>query len=132
LQVAQDKLEQHGQNEELENEIMSHGLSTIWKLGHMEIEKMVRDVCQVILKVPNKKLKKKRAAALKELGELYRREVKLAKKKGLDTNATPFDQIFTKGEDPEKNGDQEKEKGKEKETEPLSKEKAKTPSKQRS
>jgi len=137
LQVAQDKLEQHGQqDEELENEIMSHGLSTIWKLGQMEIEKMVRDVCQTLMKeAPDKKSKKKRASALKELGEVYRREVKLAKKRGLDATS-PFE-FLAKGEEgkeDEKAG-KEHDMDKEKVTttkEKPSKEKAKTPSKQKS
>jgi len=83
FQVAQDRFEQEGQqNEQLANEMMSHGLSSIWMLGKMEIERMVREVCQAILKIPDKRLKKTRAASLKELGEMYRNEVREAKKKG--------------------------------------------------
>jgi len=134
LQVAQEKLEQQGdQDEALTNEIMGHGLSTIWKLGLMEIEKMVRDVCQTILKIHDKKLKKKRASALKEFGELCRREVRLARKRGVDTSA-PFDLKKEMEREMEKETEKEKgtEKEQEKEKEKPSREKAKSPAKQKS
>jgi len=47
---------------------MSHGLSMLWKMGLMEIENTLRDVCKTFLVVPDKELKKKRAEALEALG----------------------------------------------------------------
>jgi len=91
LQVAQDKMEQVGEeNEELAAEVMSQGLSTIWKMGKMEIESMLRDVCSTIFKVQDKNLKKKRATALRDLGDFYREESKKAKKKTRRSNERPW------------------------------------------
>lgn len=79
LQMAQIKLEENGETEEVTQEIMTHGLKTIWKMGKMEIEAQVREVCQRVLE-SDKNKKKKRAAALRMLGELYREESKKASK----------------------------------------------------
>jgi hypothetical protein len=89
LQVAQERLEAGEQTEQLVNDIMSQGLSMIWKVGLLEIEAIVRDVCQSILAVPDRVLKKKRAEALEELGKIYKREIKLARKRGVH-----FDPFF--------------------------------------
>jgi len=89
LQVAQDRMEQVGEDEELAAEVMSQGLSTIWKMGKMEIESMIRDVCSAIFKVQDKNLKKKRATALKDLGEFYRDEAKKAKKRLAEVMSDP-------------------------------------------
>jgi len=84
LQVAHERLEQAGeQNQQLVNDIMSQGLSTIWKLGLLEIENTVREVCQSVLSTPDKNLKKKRAEALEELGKIYKSESRLARKRGV-------------------------------------------------
>jgi len=70
---------------------MSHGLSMLWKMGLMEIENTLRDVCKTFLVVPDKELKKKRAEALEALGLFYKQEVKAAKKKGTaNTGSLPF------------------------------------------
>lgn len=62
--------------------MMGHGLTTIWKMGKFEIEQMVRQVCHEVL-TSDKSKKKKRAEALKELGELYKKTAKKAlKEKG--------------------------------------------------
>jgi len=88
LQVAHERLQQGEQDQQLINDIMSQGLSTIWKIGLLEIENTVREVCQTILAVPDKNLKRKRAEALEELGKIYKREVRLARKRGATVN--PF------------------------------------------
>jgi len=94
LQAAQNKLEQVGEKDEnLSNELMTQGLSMIWKFGLLEIEKTVRDVCEVILKIQDKKLKKQRAAALKDLGEFYKKEIKSARKRGIELTS-PFERAF--------------------------------------
>jgi len=68
---------------------MNHGIGTIWKIGQMEIEQIIRDVCKTILQ--EKDAKKKRAEALEALGEYYKQEVKNAKKKGIGSNnSLPF------------------------------------------
>jgi curved DNA-binding protein CbpA len=85
LQVAHERLEQAGeQNQQLVNDIMSQGLSTIWKIGLLEIENTVREVCQGTLNVQDKLQKKKRAEALEELGKLYKSECRLARKRGVN------------------------------------------------
>jgi len=89
LQVAHERFEQAGaQDEQLVNDIMSQGLSTIWKIGLLEIESTVREVSQSVLSIPDKVLRRKRAEALEELGKIYKRESKLARKRGI--NITPF------------------------------------------
>jgi len=88
LQVAQERLEAGEQTEQLVNDIMSQGLSMIWKVGLLEIESIVRDICQTVLNIPDKVLKKKRAEALEELGKVYKREIRLARKRGV--NFDPF------------------------------------------
>jgi len=89
LQVAHEKFEQAGaQDEQLVNDIMSQGLSTIWKIGLLEIESTVREVSQSVLSIPDKNLRKKRAEALEDLGKIYKRESRAARKRGV--NITPF------------------------------------------
>lgn len=91
LQVAHEKLEQGGeQDEQLVNDIMSQGLSTIWKIGLLEIESTVREVCQVVLSVNDKVAKRKIGEALEALGKLYKTESKLARKRAGNTNGVPF------------------------------------------
>jgi curved DNA-binding protein CbpA len=92
LTAAHSRFEQASeQNEELVKEVMSHGLSMLWKMGLMEIENTLRDVCKTFLVVPDKELKKKRAEALEALGLFYKQEVKAAKKKGTaNTGSLPF------------------------------------------
>jgi len=98
LTAAQNRFEREGeQNEELVKEVMSHGLTTIWKMGLMEIESTLRDVCKIVLVIQDKNLKKKRAEALEALGEYYKQEVRTAKKKGTANNSIPF---FNFGENP--------------------------------
>jgi curved DNA-binding protein CbpA len=90
--AAHSRFEQAGdQNEEVFKEMMNHGLSMLWKLGLLEIENTVREVCKLFLVVPDKELKKKRAEALEALGLFYKQEVKAAKKKGTaNTGSLPF------------------------------------------
>eukprot|EP01126_Amoeba_proteus_P002776 TRINITY_DN10895_c0_g1_i18.p1 TRINITY_DN10895_c0_g1~~TRINITY_DN10895_c0_g1_i18.p1 ORF type:complete len:733 (-),score=248.59 TRINITY_DN10895_c0_g1_i18:1602-3626(-) len=81
LQQAQRELEKRGEtlDDRTASEVMNHGLDTMWKLGKMEIEKTCRTVCQAVL-AKDKKLRKKRCVALRELGELYRVIAKRIKK----------------------------------------------------
>jgi len=92
LQAAHSRYEEAAeQSEELAKEVMNHGISMIWKMGLMEIESTVRDVCQMVLDVPDKNTKKARAEALEKLGMVYKHEVKLLKKKGITSNnSNPF------------------------------------------
>ena len=55
--------------------MVAEGFSVIWRLGKIEIQDTVRAVCRELLdknSVP-KDVRKKRAMALKELGEIYNR-----------------------------------------------------------
>eukprot|EP01125_Pyxidicula_operculata_P022241 TRINITY_DN898_c0_g1_i1.p1 TRINITY_DN898_c0_g1~~TRINITY_DN898_c0_g1_i1.p1 ORF type:complete len:266 (-),score=79.88 TRINITY_DN898_c0_g1_i1:251-1048(-) len=74
LQIAQDKLEEQGATDEGLDEVASHSINTIWRMGKIEIEKTIREVCQAVLK--DKTTRKKRANALKDLGEFYKKECK--------------------------------------------------------
>jgi len=105
LQAAHSRYEEAAeQSEELAKEVMNHGISMIWKMGLMEIESTVRDVCQMVLDVQDKNLKKRRAEALEELGRVYKHEVKLLKKKGIsNNNANPFVSFTTNDGDPQIN-----------------------------
>jgi len=97
LQVAHERLEQEGENQQLVNDIMSQGLSTIWKIGLLEIESTVRDVCQTILSFPDKIIKRKRAEALEELGKLYKSEARIARKRA-GTPTTIFSAVDMESE----------------------------------
>jgi len=104
LTAAHNRYEQAGeQNEELVKEVMSQGLSMIWKMGLMEIENTLREVCKTYLTTPDKELKKKRAEALEALGLFYKQEVKAAKKKGQTTapGALPFFSFGTSDSEPQ-------------------------------
>jgi len=105
LQAAHSRYEEAAeQSEELAKEVMNHGISMIWKMGLMEIESTVRDVCQMVLDVPDKNTKKARAEALEKLGMVYKHEVKLLKKKGISSNNTnPFVSFTTGDGDPQIN-----------------------------
>jgi len=61
-------------------------LDALWRYGQMEIEKLCRKVCKEIFDKSKYKFKKdKRGKALLQLGELYQKSAKKAKKdKGLD------------------------------------------------
>eukprot|EP01126_Amoeba_proteus_P053998 TRINITY_DN6610_c0_g1_i1.p1 TRINITY_DN6610_c0_g1~~TRINITY_DN6610_c0_g1_i1.p1 ORF type:complete len:697 (+),score=206.58 TRINITY_DN6610_c0_g1_i1:219-2309(+) len=73
LQQAQREMEKRGEtlDDQTASDVMTHGLDTMWKLGKMEIEKTCRSVCQAVL-AKDKKLRKRRCLALKELGEIYK------------------------------------------------------------
>jgi len=89
VQQVQSEMETTGQIDE--NKAAEAILDTIWRLGKMEIERMVRAVCTAIFKEKGCN-KKKRGAALKELGELYRKASRNAnKEKGLQ-KGTFFEQ----------------------------------------
>uniref|UniRef100_A0A6B2L580 J domain-containing protein n=1 Tax=Arcella intermedia TaxID=1963864 RepID=A0A6B2L580_9EUKA len=110
LQSAAQKMDETGNiDDESAAKMMNHGLNLIWKMGFMEIEAILRDVCDFVLKVPEKTSKKltkqeqkelkeakelrdKRANALLALGEFYKKEeIKIAKQlKSPRTNKPPI------------------------------------------
>jgi len=103
--MAHERSEKYGvASEQDEAEMMTHGLDTMWKMGKLEIEKNVRSACKNLLK--DKSKRKKRAQALKDLGELYRKESNRVKKeKGME-KGTFFDFVQKAAEDnpdPDKN-----------------------------
>jgi curved DNA-binding protein CbpA len=73
LQVAHERLEQEGENQQIMNDIMSQGLSTIWKIGLLEIESTVRDVCQTVLNVPEKNIKKEKSGSLRRIRQIIQK-----------------------------------------------------------
>ncbi len=52
--------------------VMQEGLKTIWKLGKLEINATLRNVCEMVLedKTLPRKMRKQRAKALKRIGEV--------------------------------------------------------------
>jgi len=81
LQVEMEKLQKY-ENEESKKKIENLGLSTLWKVGKLEIESVIRMVCEGILtdKTMEKSLLKKRGKALLALGEVYSKVAKEATK----------------------------------------------------
>eukprot|EP00005_Dracoamoeba_jomungandri_P002305 CAMPEP_0174261448 /NCGR_PEP_ID=MMETSP0439-20130205/11437_1 /TAXON_ID=0 /ORGANISM="Stereomyxa ramosa, Strain Chinc5" /LENGTH=411 /DNA_ID=CAMNT_0015345927 /DNA_START=120 /DNA_END=1355 /DNA_ORIENTATION=+ len=70
--------------EELQRRIMEKGVNSLWKMGQMEIEGVVRSVAKRVLtdldnEVP-KSVMKERAKALKLIGEMYKAEGRVGKK----------------------------------------------------
>jgi len=55
--------------------IYDKGIETLWRMGKLEIEGTVRAICQRVLQDQsvNKDIRKKRAVAIRRLGELYRK-----------------------------------------------------------
>jgi len=75
LQMAQNN---YGNGETAEPDpetIMNEGISTIFKFGKLEIEATLREVCQTVLRDLDisRKERKKRAQAMKLMGEIYKR-----------------------------------------------------------
>lgn len=73
-QQVQQRLEESGRaDKEMEANLLQQSLKTIWKLGKLEIEGMVRRVCEEVLEEPsmNKSILKKRAQGLRVLGEIF-------------------------------------------------------------
>jgi curved DNA-binding protein CbpA len=90
LQQAHERSEKNGgASEQDEAAMMSHGLDTMWKIGKQEIEKSVRAACKNILR--DKATRKKRAQALKDLGDIYQKQAaRVKKEKGME-KGTFFD-----------------------------------------
>jgi len=101
LQAAHERSEKSGMaTEQDEAAMMTHGLDTMWKIGKQEIEKTVRTACKMLLK--DKNTRKKRAQAIKDLGDLYKKEsLRVKKEKGME-KGTFFDFVQKAQADEEK------------------------------
>ena len=81
---------------QLEQEVMTQGLQTVWAMGRLLLEKRTRKVCEEIFEKGeakgNKALRKKRAEALLCLGEVFERESASfkASRPAEQANQTPF------------------------------------------
>jgi hypothetical protein len=104
LQQAHERSEKGGvMTEQDEAAIMGHGLETMWKMGKYEIETTIRKSCKMLLK--DKSSKKKRAQALYDLGQLYKKEsARVKKEKGME-KGTFFDFVQKAQADDERNGE---------------------------
>jgi len=73
VHAAEEKMQKEGQNDELAIKMTSEGLSAIWKLGKLEIENIVRRVCEAVLQDPqvDKATCRRRAEGVERLGEIY-------------------------------------------------------------
>jgi len=76
MQAIMQEAERNGmlQSEEVQRKMMEKGIETIWRLGQLEIESVVRMVCEKVLKEPglSKADLKKRALAIKQMGETFK------------------------------------------------------------
>ena len=92
---------------------MNEGINTIWQMGQLEIESVVREVAKKVLNDPtvSKEVIKKRAYALKHMGTSYRN----AGKKGRKNEKDPFnlEELAKNTDEMGKKEKQEKEKEKE-------------------
>jgi len=70
------------QVEAVQKRILEKGLDTVWRVGQLEIESTVRDVCECVMEDAsiNKKTSHLRTQAIKKLGSLYFKAGKQAKK----------------------------------------------------
>jgi len=75
MQKMMQEAEKDGklETEEIQKKMMEKGMETFWKLGQLEIEGIVRNVCEKVLRdtTINKKTKEARCYGLKKLGEIY-------------------------------------------------------------
>jgi len=75
MQKMMQEAEKDGrlETEETQKRMMEKGMETFWKLGQLEIESIVRTVCEKQLRDPllSKKAKETRCYALKKMGEMY-------------------------------------------------------------
>eukprot|EP01098_Paradermamoeba_levis_P000472 TRINITY_DN1047_c0_g1_i5.p1 TRINITY_DN1047_c0_g1~~TRINITY_DN1047_c0_g1_i5.p1 ORF type:complete len:550 (+),score=232.82 TRINITY_DN1047_c0_g1_i5:52-1701(+) len=94
LQRAAQDLERDQDNEEAQAKMVQFGFTTIWKLGKMEIEMMLRRVCEKIMedKKVAKEVLKKRAEAVKIIGEVFS---KIGKRAMKDQKAQPKPNDFS-------------------------------------
>eukprot|EP01120_Amphizonella_sp_Union-15-10_P015907 TRINITY_DN8267_c0_g1_i1.p1 TRINITY_DN8267_c0_g1~~TRINITY_DN8267_c0_g1_i1.p1 ORF type:complete len:589 (+),score=125.26 TRINITY_DN8267_c0_g1_i1:27-1793(+) len=76
----------------LQKEMMDQGLSVLWMVGKLEIEKTIRTVLKAVLDINPPAKRKKRAEAIYEIGMSYREAGKIAKAQGVD----PIKMIKTK------------------------------------
>ncbi|KAL6057268.1 Chaperone protein DnaJ [Balamuthia mandrillaris] len=70
----QREIEKNGESADVAEKVVKQGLTLIWRLGKLQIEKTVRAVCAELLSkkhCPNKHRKKQMCAALRRLGEKY-------------------------------------------------------------
>lgn len=74
LQVAAHELEEDPNNERAQATYFDKGLSVIWRLGKLEIERLVRGSCKLSLKdrTQTKGIIKERLKAIKLLGKMYK------------------------------------------------------------
>jgi len=81
-------------DEATQSKLMSMGLNVFWTMGKIEVDRTVHAVCESILTetgIPAD-LIKRRATALRQLGELYTEAgVKAQAKQGKDTKNLPYD-----------------------------------------
>ncbi len=91
LQSTLNQLQENEQNEQLQGKAMALGLSTIMKLGKLEIESTVRLVCELVLqeRQVDKKTLKKRSKGLLLLAEIYEKIARKAEKDNRDADQ-PF------------------------------------------
>eukprot|EP01099_Mayorella_cantabrigiensis_P001963 TRINITY_DN1851_c0_g1_i1.p1 TRINITY_DN1851_c0_g1~~TRINITY_DN1851_c0_g1_i1.p1 ORF type:complete len:386 (-),score=112.63 TRINITY_DN1851_c0_g1_i1:193-1203(-) len=73
VQAAEERMQKEGQNDELALKMTSEGLSAIWKLGKLEIESIVRRVCEAVLQDSrvNPATRRRRAEGVERLGEIF-------------------------------------------------------------
>eukprot|EP01089_Gocevia_fonbrunei_P009453 TRINITY_DN2175_c0_g1_i1.p1 TRINITY_DN2175_c0_g1~~TRINITY_DN2175_c0_g1_i1.p1 ORF type:complete len:504 (-),score=151.18 TRINITY_DN2175_c0_g1_i1:13-1524(-) len=93
MMAIQKELEKTGTAEpsaEVQAKVMNAGLSLMWRVGKLEIERNVRNACETMFKEYGKKKddKKKLVEALKKLGEMYS---VAGKKKGTKGGVPSFD-----------------------------------------
>jgi curved DNA-binding protein CbpA len=86
LQIAQQQLE-GSQDTGTQMRALNQGINLVWKLGKLEIEQTLRQVCEKTIQDCNeKRTKKKLLDGLRKLGEMYQ---KAAKKAGVAKRAAP-------------------------------------------
>lgn len=74
FKVASEELESNPDDEKAQQAFQDKGLDVIWKIGRLEIERIVRGTCKLVLRDPDisKNIVKLRIDAVKVMGKLYK------------------------------------------------------------
>jgi predicted acetyltransferase len=80
--LEEGEIETEEQLQQMQQRVTDHGLNTMWKIGKLEINGVVRQVCEEVLgnKEVDKKIRSKRVKAVKTMGSMYKKAAKKLKK----------------------------------------------------
>lgn len=105
MQALQKELEKNpeiAQTEQVQQRAATLGLGLMWRLGKLQIERAVRQVCRAMFSsrhCPTKEERKLHVAALKRLGELYHAAAKNHRTNRAAPSLTDIEEMLLKSHD---------------------------------